>query len=454
MLKLSALLSSLKNCTVEPDISAREVSIRSVVTDSRNVESGDMFVALIGEREDGHSYIKAAVKAGASVVLAQRWPQDLGTEAVTRVIVDDTRSALQCLARGWRDRHQVTVAAITGSVGKTSTKDAVAALLATKFKVMKSLGNLNTEIGIPLTLLELDESCEKAVLEMGMYVPGDIALLCKIAKPDVGVVTNVGPTHMGRTGSLEATAMAKRELVEALNSDGIAILNGDDHLVSSMAAFTKASTIIYGTTSGLDLWSENIDSRGLSGISFTMHWRNEKRAVETPLMGRHSVYTALAASAVALSQGISLDEVVLGLQSLSEGNRIKVLRGLMGCTILDDTYNSSPASCVAALDLLSQLDGHRIAVLGDMLELGQEEGEGHRKVGRRAATAVDHLITVGARARTIADEARKSGLDDVEAVYTHAAAEEAIKGVMRPACSILVKGSRSMAMEHIVKSLQ
>ncbi len=440
---------------LEPELSNKDIKINKVVTDSRQVSPGDMFVALIGERDDGHNYITDAVRAGASAVLAQRWPEDLrtGTETVIKIIVDDTGQALRCMASGWREKHAVSVVGITGSVGKTSTKDATAALLSTKFEVLKSQGNLNTEIGVPLTLLELKVSHEKAVLEMGMYVPGDIALLCTIAKPDVGVVTNVGPTHMERTGSLEATAKAKRELVEALTKDGTAILNGDDPLVLSMSEHTKAKKIVYGTRTGLDLWAEGLRSNGLSGISFTMHWLSEKMEMDTPLVGRHSVYTALAAAGVALSQGLSLEEVALGLRDLVDVNRIKIVQGPMESTILDDTYNASPASCIAALDLLSQMPGQKIAVLGDMLELGRGEEAGHREVGRRAAEVADYVVTLGIRARFIADEATKAGLSNVEPADTHDEAIKIIKEVMRQGANILVKGSRGLAMENIVRGL-
>lgn len=453
MLTLRALVPSLDRGTVDPDLSIKDVTVNRVVTDSRQVSTGDMFVALIGERDDGHNYIKEAITAGACAILAQRWPIGLEVEAVTKVIVDDTGQALRQMAKGWRQRHRVEVVGITGSVGKTSTKEAIATLLSTKFKVLRSQGNFNTEIGVPLTLLELDESHQKAVLEMGMYVPGDIALLCTLADPDVGVVTNVGPTHMERTGSLQATAKAKRELVMSLTKDDFAVLNGDDPLVLSMSDCTRAETIIYGTQLGHDLWSENLRTNGLAGIEFTMHWQDEKIEVETPLVGRHSVYTAMAASAVAISQGFSLREVALGLRELVDANRIKILKGLMESTILDDTYNASPASCIAALDLLSQLEGEKIAVLGDMLELGEAEEAGHREVGRRVAATADHLITLGARARIIADEARKRGLRHVEAVDTHDEAIKAIRGVMRQRSNILVKGSRGLAMENIVRGL-
>lgn len=451
MLTLASLVSSLPKYTVDPSPD-RDIPLRKVVVDSRRVGRGDLFVALKGEHDDGHNYIGDAIRAGAAAVLAQWWPDNLGVGPAARVMVPDTLRALQEAAGGWRRKHSVRVIAITGSVGKTSTKDATATLLSRKFKALKSEGNLNTEIGVPLTLLELDDH-QKAVIEMGMYLPGDIALLCKIALPQVGVVTNVGPSHLERTGSLEATAKAKGELVEALPPEGLAILNGDDPLVRSMSSGAKAKVLYYGTQEGLDLRATDVKSRGLSGITFSVKWQGQGRRLETCLIGVHSVYTALAAAAVALNEGMEMEEVAEGLKHLESGNRIKVIPGPGGSVILDDTYNSSPASCLAALSILEEMKGERIAVLGDMLELGDAEEEGHRSVGRRAAEVASCLITLGQRARTIAEEARAAGLKDVRAVSSHDEVVVALRGALRRDCYVLVKGSRGLAMENIVKKL-
>ena len=283
-------------------------------------------------------------------------------------------------------------------MGKTTTKEITAAVLNQRFVTLKSTGNLNNEIGLPLTLLELDNLHQRVVLEMGMYDVGEIAQLCRIAQPQVGVVTNVGPVHLERTGSIERIAEAKGELVNALPADGVAILNADDPLVAAMAQRTSARVFRYGLTPGCDLWADAIESDGLDGIRFRFHYGRDSIYVRVPLLGRHSVHTALRSG-----RGGPGRRAELGRNRLrSAGQRCPTAADgrarLNGATLLDDTYNASPASSLAALNLLADLDvngGRRIAVLGDMLELGSYEETGHRLVGARAADVVDVLVAVG-----------------------------------------------------------
>ena len=434
----------------------RSRTFQRVVVDSRKVEPGDIFVALAGEHTDGHQFIGDALASGAKGILAKAWPPGLSateTQHATLFQVADPLLGLQTLAAAHRTRLGVRVISVTGSVGKTSTKDAIATVLAQRFRILKSDGNLNTEIGLPLVLLNLLPEHQRAVLEMGMYNRGDIARLCQIAQPTVGVITNIGPSHMERLGSIERIADAKAELVESLPRDGIAVLNSDDLRVAELAQRTCARVVTYGQSPRAMCRAEALESRGLEGISFRLHWQDQSSIVHTPLLGRHSVYTALAAAAVGHVEGLAPEEIATGLEGLQDVNRIRVRRTPQGATVLDDTYNASPVSVKAALALLSEMPGKKIAVLGDMLELGDSEKEGHREVGRAAAKTVDQLVTIGPRASDIAEAACQQGLTAVLHFDTKEQAAEALSGVLTKDAYVLVKGSRGIALEDLVAAL-
>ena len=448
-------------------------ALHHVTIDSREAGPGSLFVALPGERTDGHAYVGHAFSRGAVAALVgrpvdapgalvdARRPQPmpvLPADEPICILVDDPLQALQRLATAWRARFTPRVIAITGSVGKTTTKEIAAAVLSQRFVTLKNRGNLNNEIGLPLTVLELDEAHQRLVLEMGMYDLGEIAQLCRIARPDVGVVTNVGPVHLERLGTVERIAQAKAELVQALPAAGVAVLNLDDPLVMAMASQTQARVFWYGLDPAADLWADAIEGEGLDGIRFRFHHQDETLHVRVPLLGRHSVHTALRAAAVGLVEGLSWEEIVRGMQQLDVQLRLIAARGLNGATLLDDTYNASPASTLAALNLLADLqveNGRRIAVLGDMLELGSYEEEGHRKVGVRAADVVDLLVAVGRRAQLIAEEALAAGLaaDKVLALDGAEAAVAEMRTLMGPGDVVLVKGSRAVQMDQIATAL-
>jgi UDP-N-acetylmuramoyl-tripeptide--D-alanyl-D-alanine ligase len=361
----------------------------------------------------------------------------------------------------------VRVIGITGSVGKTTSKEVIASVLSQRYHTLKSEGNYNNELGLPLTLLRLTAKHERAVLEMGMYDLGEIAQLARISLPQTGVVTNVGPTHLERLGTMERIAWAKTELPRALppaEDGGVAILNLDDPLVWAMAGETEARVFSYGLDQGADLWADDIESVGFEGIRFRLHHGQELIHARLPMLGRHSVHTALRAAAVGLVEGLSWGEIVAGMRDQSAQLRLVAVPGPAGSTILDDTYNSSPASCIAALTLLHELAGReragrRIAVLGDMYELGAYSDEAHKLVGRRARDVVDLLVTVGRLGRIIGEEAVKAGMTEssVHAVESNAEAVDLLLALLEPASSgdlILVKGSRGLAMEGIVTALQ
>jgi UDP-N-acetylmuramoyl-tripeptide--D-alanyl-D-alanine ligase len=362
---------------------------------------------------------------------------------------------MQAVAQAWREQFEVNVVGITGSVGKTSTKELTYSVLSQRYRTLKSPGNRNSVLGLPPVLLQLRPEHEYAVFEMGMYTTGEIARLCELTRPTIGVVTMIGPVHLERAGSMEAIVAAKQELVEALPADGTAILNKDNARTMSMAAHTPARVFTYGLNPSADLWADNIQSMGLEGIRFTMHQGREALSVQVPLLGRHSVHTSLRAAAVGLNAGLSWEEIVAGLASSQAQLRLVAAPGPNGSTLIDDTYNSSPDSAMAALNLLKDLDGRHVAVLGDMLELGYMEEEGHRLVGRRAADVAQVLVTMGQRARRIGEEALKIGMpaDRVFMVDDAETAVSTLQEIILPGDMVLIKGSLGMNMSRIVAAL-
>jgi UDP-N-acetylmuramoyl-tripeptide--D-alanyl-D-alanine ligase len=373
--------------------------------------------------------------------------------------VDNTVTALQQTARFWRRKLNLRVIGITGSVGKSTTKEVIAQVLSQRYHTLKSPGNLNNEIGLPLTILRLGSGYERAVLEMGFYVPGEIALLCDIALPQVGVVSNVGTVHAERAGSQEAIARGKSELVQALPAapEGTAILNFDDPLVRKMEEKTKARVFFYGLSPESHLWADHVEGLGLEGIRFQLHYQHETMHIRVPMIGRHSVETVLRAAAVGLVEGLTWQEI---LDGLGEGNtqlRLAAVRSDSGALILDDTYNASPESMLASLNLLSELEGSRkIAVLGDMLELGPYERQGHEMVGLRAAQVADILITFGTRAHLYAEAAHRTGKKPVN-ILEFESAESIINWLHKNLSkddAVLIKGSHGLRMDNITAALE
>ncbi len=446
-----------------------DVAFRQVVIDSREATEGACFVALPGSRRDGHDFVADALQRGAVAALVSRVPENVSATLVdvTRypqapvtlpvlIRVSDTLAALQRAAAYWRARFSPRVVGITGSVGKTSTKEMIAAVLRRRFRTLWSRASYNNEIGLPLTLLHLTPEHEAVVLEMGAYVPGDIAALCEIAHPHVGVITIVGVSHLERMGSVERIWEAKSELVRALPPDGVAILNWDDERVRRMAEVTPARVFRYGLTPEADLWADNVETLGLEGIRFTLHYGREVIPVRLPWLGQHNVHTALRAAAVGLVFGMEWEDILAGLQDTDAQVRIVVVPGVRGTQIIDDTYNASPESMLAALNLLAHLDQRRVAILGDMLELGHYEEQGHRRVGARAADVVQRLIAVGERARWIAEEAIAAGMP-ADHVYHTTDVEDAIakaRAWLEPGDVVLVKASRALALERVVDALR
>ncbi|MGB0386994.1 MAG: UDP-N-acetylmuramoyl-tripeptide--D-alanyl-D-alanine ligase [Ardenticatenaceae bacterium] len=455
------------------------------VMNSKLVQPGGGFLARPGASEDspdGHSFIGDALRRGASVVIAERARTNLASSSASEhgikaqvidlaapkvsklkppllFLTDDSLAAVQKLATWWRNQAnpELNVIGITGSVGKTTVKELTTLVLSTSFKTWKSRGNYNSDIGLPLTLLDMPLDMQQAVLEMGMTRSGEISELTAIARPQIGVVTNVGVSHMEQLGNIEAIANAKAELVANLPADGVAILNGDDERVRAMASQTQAKVFTYGLQPQFTLWADQIQSLGLNGIAFRFHHGNDRVFAKLPLLGRHSVHAALAAASVGLCQGMSWAEIITGLKDLArmEVLRIVIEEGINGSKLIDDSYNASPDSVMAALNLLSDLDGRRIAVLGDMLELGEYTEQGHKLVARRAANVASLFVAIGEMSELMAQEAQIAGLPS-EAIFATTSRDDAtdwLEKRLQPDDIVLVKASRGLRLDQMVTHL-
>jgi UDP-N-acetylmuramoyl-tripeptide--D-alanyl-D-alanine ligase len=440
--------------------------IRGAAVDSRLVGDGQLFVALPGERTDGHRFLADAVAAGAAALVVSRPVPSNVLDAlgdVTVVGVPDGLVALGAIAAGWRTRFDPLVVGVTGSIAKTSTKEAIAAVLGTTFRTLRSEGNQNNEIGLPLTLLRLGPDHRAAVLEMGMYAGGEIADLARMARPRIGVVTAVHGVHLSRMGSIAAIERAKGELVEALPSDGVAVLNQDDKRVRRMADRTAARVLTYGLSSDADVAADDVASAGFEGMRFTLRLpparggRPVRVPARIPGLGKLSVHNALAGAAVGHAAGIEAPVIVhalaAGWSAAHRGNLLKLGR----VTLIDDAYNASPGSVTAALDMLAGLPGRRIAVLGEMRELGKGSVQGHRDVGTAAAATVDLLVVVGGgTASVIAAGARAGGLDPSRILEARDrdAALDLLRGRIRDGDVVLVKASRGVELDLLVDALR
>ena len=470
MITLNHILSALTNFKgAAPDITLSSVSI-----DSRRVIPGALFIALPGEKVNGHQFVADAFQHGALIALIQeiipnQYPV-VNLEEITPMggylfpqtpfclLVKDSLKAMQICAKYWRRQLTVEVIGITGSVGKSTTKELVAEVLSQKYRTYKNPGNYNNEVGLPLSVLNLGSGYEKAVLEMGFYYPGEISFLCDIALPRIGIVTNIGTVHAERAGSKEEIAKGKSELVQALPPapEGVAILNFDDPFVLSMSEKTNARVFTYGLDPKADLWADQFKGKGLHGIDFHMHYQGKEHFIHTSLYGKHSVLTCLRAAAAGIVEGLTIEQIVAGLQNGQSQLRMVARQTSMGALILDDSYNASPESTIAALDLLEEIEGRHIAILGDMLELGPYELSGHERVGNYAAHLVDQLIAVGPRSKALADSALKAGLpaSSILWVETSQQAAEPLRKLLKKGDVALIKGSHGMRMDRIISAIE
>ncbi len=437
------------------------VKISGVSTDSRNVSPHEVFIALRGEKFDGHDYLTQAVAKGAAALVVEREIPLEALRNVAVIIVPDTIKALGLLARYHRLRFKIPVIGVTGSNGKTTTKELISTILAEKMKVVKTEKNFNNEIGLPMTLLKIDPSTEAVVLEMGMRGRGQIAYLSSLAQPTIGVITNVGVTHLELLGTQKAIAETKAELIQSLPSKGTAVLNGDDLFVANMAALFPGESFYYSldaqhvaTEILPDLYAVEVKT-GEDEEKVRVNGKWGEFCFALPLLGRHNIANALAASLVGLVLGATPKEVARGLKKVKMVE--KRLRRLEfdGLTILDDTYNASPSSVQAALDVLRKLNnpGRKIAVLGDMLELGAISAEAHHRIGKLVADyGCSALFAYG----PVSKETIRGAAD--EGVFSRHFFEkeelwEELNSYLSPGDAVLVKGSRGMRMEEIVEKI-
>ena len=434
------------------------MEITGVSIDSRTVSAGELFVALRGDRFDGHDFVAAAVRRGAWGALVER--SALGArpgvlDGPGNVIpVDDTLLALQEMSLIHRRKFSLPVVGITGSNGKTTTKEMLASILRRRGPVLRNEGNLNNHIGVPLTLLRLREQHRAAVIEMGMSGLGEIALLTRLAQPEVGVITNIGPAHLQFLNSTDTVAQAKGELLQGMRPGGTAVLNADDRYFGALSARFAGRTVTFGIDRPADIRAADIEQQQ-DGTAMTIEAQRETVRVRIRTLGRHNVSNALAATAAATVLGAPLDLVRSGLEDFLPVAMRSELRDVKGTRVLADCYNANPASVRAALETLAAMGGARsVAVLGDMLELGAAAVEAHREAGRAAAALrIGELIAVGPLGRHIAEGAMAAGMarGQVHEAETPSQAAVILRGLARPGDAVLVKGSRGMKMETVLE---
>lgn len=424
--------------------------IGNICTDSRKATGGDLFVAIAGEKFDGHDFVEAAFRAGASAVLTHR--DITPPEGKVVIKVADTLRALGRIAGYYRQKFKIPFIAVTGSVGKTSTKDMIFSILSQKFKVLKTEGNFNNEIGLPLTIFKLDDTHEAAVVEMGMSGFGEISRLTAIARPDAAVITNIGLSHIEKLGSRQNILKAKMEILEGLSNNGLVILNGDDNLLYALKGLLKHRIVYYGMEEWADYRAHNIRNMGENGLSFTLLAEKCEFEVYVPVPGIHNIYNALAAIATGIEFGLAPEKIIKGLAEYVPGEMRLSISNISGIKLINDAYNASPQSMEAAIDVLKDAGKgmRKVAILGDMLEMGSWAPDAHYGVGRYAAyRGVNRLIAVGRYAQSMAGAAIDGGMDPVS-VSTYDTIEAVIEhldSLIRPGDAVLIKGSRGMKME-------
>ncbi len=427
-----------------------------ITTDSRKVARGNLFIPLVGEKFDGHDYIEQCFDTGAKVCLTQKVIPERDKCCV--VLVNDTAKALRDIATWHRNKYNIPVVGITGSVGKTSTKDMISCVLSKKYEVLKTQGNFNNEIGLPLTFFNLEERHEAAVIEMGMSGFGEISRLTAIAQPQVAVITNIGVSHIEKLGSQQGILKAKLEILEGLKPDGLVVLNGDDPILREQRGKLDCRTVYYGMDGATDYCAENYQSLGEDGSSFSVKVDNRTYRVRVPVPGVHNVYNALAAIAVGVEMNIPMEIIVDGISEYSPGSMRQNILSHKGIKIINDAYNASPQSMQAAIDVLEELSAKTrgIAVLGDMLEMGTMAKELHYSVGNFIKDKnISFLITVGRDSRNITQAVTDSGNSSINLRHfdNNPDALDYIVGIVKQGDYILIKGSRGMKMEQIAEGL-
>ncbi|RLB12038.1 MAG: UDP-N-acetylmuramoyl-tripeptide--D-alanyl-D-alanine ligase [Deltaproteobacteria bacterium] len=463
MIRTKDIVRAISGKLVKGD---KDITFSGIKTDSRKIEKGDLFWALKGERFDGHDFISSAINAGAygAVIKGSYTNKILGSlkdaQDVVIISAQDTLRALGDLAGWWRNQHNVKVIGITGSTGKTSTKEMISHILSIGKKVLKNPGNYNNLIGLPITLLSLDSSHDISVLEMGMNMPGEIRRLTEIADPDIGLITNIGPAHLQGVKDIHGVARAKTELVEKISSNATVFINGDNELLVKSASKYKKQIIRFGKNAKNDIKLERIVSYGIKGSIFRLSWEGRSLELRINVPGISSIMNALAASAICLYLGEPEENIRKGLlmyQGVKGRFEIIVLEN--DNILINDTYNSNPLSLKASMESIKDIKGKRglIIGLGDMLELGDYSVHAHREAGRMAAGLNPELfIAMGSFSEEMIEGAREAGMSEHRLLISHDHEEmvyEIEKRLLKKGCIIFLKGSRAMALERVAEGI-
>lgn len=432
--------------------SASGLEAKGVVLDSRLVKPGFVFVATVGEKADGHDFIPSAFEKGAIGVICEKEPKPLPGPCI---VVKDSFQALRDIAEFYRQQMPVLVVGITGSVGKTSTKEFIAAVLSQKYKTHKTQGNHNNEVGVPLTLLAMPEDTEAAVVEMGINHFGEMHRLSRMAKPDICVMTNIGQCHLEFLGSRDGILRAKSEIFDFMNPEGCVCVNGDDDKLATVTNVHGKKPVRFGFAKENDIYADEIEGKGLFGSTAVIHVGEKSFPVSVPLPGSHMIMNALAATAVGQQMGLTTGQIAAGIEAVQAVNgRSRVVQA-GELVLIDDCYNANPISTRAAIDLLGLAPGRKVAVLGDMFELGDREKELHGEVGRYAAEhGVDCLLCAGELSESMCRSAREAGLAQAHHFATRDALLAAIRDFLQPGDSVLIKASHGMGFEKIVQALE
>lgn len=429
----------------------REVT--AITTDSRTVDPGCLFVPIVGARADGHDFIPQVMEKGALCTLSER---DLGDQNFPYIQVQSSLQAVKDLAEYYLEQLQIPVVGITGSVGKTSTKEMIAAVLAQKYRVLKTQGNFNNELGLPLTVFRLRDEDQLAVLEMGISDFGEMSRLAKVARPNTCVITNIGWCHLENLKDRDGIFKAKTEMFDFLKPGGRVVLNGDDDKLCQVEQVQGKKPLFFGLEGTNDLWADEIQSLGLKGTRCQIHTSEGSFYVKIPMPGRHMVYNALAGTAVGLLYGLNLQEIQAGIESLQPvSGRFRILE-TGKYTVVDDCYNANPVSMKASLDVLKDGMGRRVAILGDMGELGENEAQLHAQVGAHGATVgIDAMICVGPLCRHMAEAAREANPDlPVLSLDSREELLNQLPQLVQEGDTILVKASHFMGFERVVEALE
>ena len=434
----------------------KQLEIENVVTDSRQAEKNDLFIAIRGEKTDGHKFIPQVLEKGAAA-LCEVAPE---TSQGSYIVVQDVLKALRDIAEFYRSMLQIPVIGITGSVGKTSAKECVAGVLAQKYDVLKTEGNYNNEIGVPLTLLKIREHHQAAVVEMGINHFGEMHRLSQMAKPDLVVMTNIGQCHLEFLGDRDGVLRAKSEIFDFLQDDGTVIVNGDDDKLITVKQVKGKPVVTYGKESTNAFYGELLEDKGLFGSKFLIHTPEECFEAEIPLPGQHMMYNALAAAAVGKSLGLTKEEIVAGIASVKPTNGRCNIIPCKDRVLIDDCYNANPVSTCAAIDLLEKANTRKVAILGDMFELGEDADKMHAGVGEYAVEMGIHvLVCVGQLSENMAKAARafvEKEKKDTKVFYfkEKAAMLSEIDGILEPGDTVLMKASHGMGFAEVVEKLK